>query len=692
MAGKNRAKTACKLFQVKGVGCGKGPEGFIHCWFSVLLRPILTSTKRSMILISGYCLLVYSVILPVLISASKLCDLAGLQRLNKNLKVDTESLTKYQWIAGQLEQNCMTADPASENMSDVIQLANQIYYKIGLIQLSNDQHLRAINTFEKIVFNETYKGSFGKLAEKRLQELYIDFGMWDKVHQKDDQYAKYLSLNETIRNKISSKDVSVEEDISELLRITPYDVNVLSTHIDVLFHKLAEEIDVSLAAAIILDYETILDKHLASLSIDTRLSIHYVISVLQTFVLNSDASFNIRKCLSIDMDYDKCKKLSLTISKLNKVNPSKRQILDPATYAFENKKFRSWDRIIEFYLKDKKPFITPMKILNKDTNFKNNYFFLEEIIKQLIEDVQLSRPLAKNLFEDPPITDGFDKPKSYYHTDYLVYIDSILCQASSMSPDVKRAKLAAPFCKKSLRHSLTLETWKHYQDAKSEQKPLPETVLSDVWNSNPHLLMYMVNSILNKSRSKPHSQFKKQLYDQINKIFQDNGLSESTNPYVMKNFRLLQKQLQTYKEHKHRNFNQQYFQQQQQQQQHQRHQAPPAAPNYDPKKDYYKILGVSPSATSKEIRKAYLNLTKKYHPDKIKANHNDKQESIHETMSQINEAYETLSDDDKRKEYDLSRSNPRRNTFPQGPRQNNMFKNPGSGFPFGNGFKMNFGL
>lgn len=155
MAGKNRAKTACKLFQVKGVGCEKGPEGFIHCWFSVLLRPILTSTKRSMILISGYCLLVYSVILPVLISASKLCDLAGLQRLNKNLKVDTESLTKYQWIAGQLEQNCMTADPASENMSDVIQLANQIYYKIGLIQLSNDQHLRAINTFEKIVFNET---------------------------------------------------------------------------------------------------------------------------------------------------------------------------------------------------------------------------------------------------------------------------------------------------------------------------------------------------------------------------------------------------------------------------------------------------------------------------------------------------------------------------------------------------------
>lgn len=644
-----------------------------------------------MILITGYCLLVYSIILPVLISASKSCDLVGLQRLNKNLKVGTESLTKYQWIAGQLERNCMAAGLGSEDMSAVIQLANQIYYKIGLIQLSNDQHLRAIGIFEKIISNGTYKDSFGKLAEKRLQELYIDFGMWDKVHQKDEQYAKYLSLNGTIGKKILSKDISVEEDISELLRITPYDVNVLSTHIDVLFHKLADEIDVSLAAAIILDYETILDKHLASLSLETRLSIHYVVSVLQTFILNSDASFNLRKCLSIDMDYDKCKKLSLAISKLNKVNPSKRQILDPAMYAFESKGFGNWDRAIDFYLKDKKPFIAPVKILNKDITFKNNYLFLEEIIKQLIQDVQLSRPLAKDLFEDFSKTDGFSKPKSYYHTDYLVYIDSILCQASSMSPDVKRTKLAAPFCKKSLKNSLTLETWKHYQEAKSEQRRLPETILDEVWNSNPHLLMYMINSILNKSRSKPHSQSKKQLYDQINKFFQDNGLQESTNPYVIKNFRLLQKQLQTYKEQKHRNFNQQHFQHQQQQQQHY-HQAPPQGSNYDSKKDYYKILGVPPSATSKEIRKAYLNLTKKYHPDKIKANNNDKKESIHETMSQINEAYETLSDDDKKKEYDLSRSNPRRSTYAQGPRPNNMFKNPGNGFPFGNSFKMNFGF
>ncbi|CAI4043673.1 hypothetical protein SKDZ_10G1380 [Saccharomyces kudriavzevii ZP591] len=644
-----------------------------------------------MILITGYCLLVYSIILPVLISAIKSCDLAELQQLNKNLKVDTESLTKYQWIAGQLEQNCMTTELESEDMTDVIRLANQIYYKIGLIQMSNDQHLKAIDIFEKIVSNETYTDSFGKLAEKRLQEMYKDFGLWDKVRQKDEHYTKYLSLNETIGKKILSKDVSVEEDLSELLRITPYDRNILSTHIDVLFHKMIEEIDVSLAAAIILDYETILDKHLASLSLDTRLSIHYVISVLQTFVLNSDASFNLRKCLSIDMDNDKCKRLSMTISKLNKVNPSKRQILDPEMYAFEREGSTDWDKTIDFYLKGGKPFIAQKKVLSKDIKFKNNYSFLQEILKQLIQDVQLLRPLTTNLFDDPTNTNDFAKPKSYYHTDYLVYIDSVICQASTMSSDAKRTKMAAPFCKKVLKHSLTLETWNHYQDAKSQQKRLPETILDDVWNSNPHLLMYMINSILNRNKSKPHSQSKKQLYDQISKFFQDNGLSESTNPYVVKNFRLLQKQLQAYKEQKNRNFNQQHFQQQQQQQQQQQHQTPPQGSSYDPKKDYYKTLGVTPSATSKEIRKAYLNLTKKYHPDKVKANHNDEKESIHETMSQINEAYEALSDDNKRKEYDLSRSNPHRNTFAQGPRQS-MFKNQGNGFPFRNSFKMKFGF
>ncbi len=64
-------------------------------------------------------------------------------------------------------------------------------------------------------------------------------------------------------------------------------------------------------------------------------------------------------------------------------------------------------------------------------------------------------------------------------------------------------------------------------------------------------------------------------------------------------------------------------------------------------KDYYKILGVSRNATEKEIKKAYRKLARQYHPD---ANPNDP--TAEEKFKEINEAYEVLSDPEKRKKYD----------------------------------------
>ena len=67
-----------------------------------------------------------------------------------------------------------------------------------------------------------------------------------------------------------------------------------------------------------------------------------------------------------------------------------------------------------------------------------------------------------------------------------------------------------------------------------------------------------------------------------------------------------------------------------------------------PETDYYKLLGVSKSVPSDEIKKAYRKLALKYHPDKNKGN-----KQAEEKFKQISEAYAVLSDAEKRKKYDM---------------------------------------
>lgn len=69
--------------------------------------------------------------------------------------------------------------------------------------------------------------------------------------------------------------------------------------------------------------------------------------------------------------------------------------------------------------------------------------------------------------------------------------------------------------------------------------------------------------------------------------------------------------------------------------------------------NFYNILGVNENASKDEIKKAYRSLQMKYHPDKNPGN----QECINMTQK-INEAYETLGDEQKRSEYDIMRKNP----------------------------------
>ena len=68
-----------------------------------------------------------------------------------------------------------------------------------------------------------------------------------------------------------------------------------------------------------------------------------------------------------------------------------------------------------------------------------------------------------------------------------------------------------------------------------------------------------------------------------------------------------------------------------------------------PDKDYYAVLGVAPSATQSEIRRAFRLLAQEKHPDK------DKSPGADDRFKEINEAYQALSNATRRQKYDAER-------------------------------------
>lgn len=70
--------------------------------------------------------------------------------------------------------------------------------------------------------------------------------------------------------------------------------------------------------------------------------------------------------------------------------------------------------------------------------------------------------------------------------------------------------------------------------------------------------------------------------------------------------------------------------------------------------NYFDRLGISRSTDKAGIRKAYLNIARTFHPDRFNRNNPDIQKAIHDVFTLLNEAYQTLRDDEGRKVYEES--------------------------------------
>lgn len=92
------------------------------------------------------------------------------------------------------------------------------------------------------------------------------------------------------------------------------------------------------------------------------------------------------------------------------------------------------------------------------------------------------------------------------------------------------------------------------------------------------------------------------------------------------------------------------------------------------KKSYYAILGLSDSATTQEIKTAYRKLAMQYHPDR-----NPDNKEAEEKFKEITEAYEVLSDEKKRKQYD-SVGHDAYKSGAQSPNMDDIFEQFGGGF------------
>jgi curved DNA-binding protein CbpA len=569
---------------------------------------------------------------------------------------------------------------------ELIYKINNIKFKHGIINLILKREKLAFNDFQSCIINNynnekfIHNGCFEKYFNIGLKfgkiDLLLDniielegnddYKLFNKERFNDFKFEiikykeKFIGIEQSIENKDWDQCISRCEELQIIGtnddKLIRYKIECLKND-DIKFKEFDEKIRI-----ISEEYNKLVNFEINEI----RLGDFVKFAEIELFgisgIFNSDSEKIIRNCLKIDNDFQECRDLNRINLKFGKIMKLIKEVFNyysfiysDTTEAIDAERFKDvelekekWEELFQL-LFDKNNKVKVNRLdqrafenlgVNDIDKFNNNFEIIIELFIGIFKnDGFKEEDIVKSQF----IKDLFKISKeSYFQTNnYKKYKNSIL------------------------KH-------KYYSDDNKNNK--------DVIDIAIELDNYIKKKNFNKAQELLGS-ISKNL--RMSKIIKER--EENINEFMRKNQQ--QQQQQQY-----------YYQQQQQQQR-------PTKP-FTPKNDYYKILGVSKDADENEIKKAYRQKMRENHPDKVKQQLKKEgkaelsEEEIETRVAEINNAYEILSDAEKRDNYDRHGEDPndpenvqqrqqhQQQQHQQQRGQTKFYFNNGAGF---GGFEGNFG-
>lgn len=549
----------------------------------------------------------------------------------------------------------------------------KIYYKKGLIDLFLGKESKAIGDFRSCLEQDPNMN----LAKARLLRLYLEHGDFQAINEFKTSEAQYLKDNKDltqifldsakVQEAIDSSRALVSESkyaecinlVSSVIQLSPSNVELyklrLECSVQAAVHNQKQksqddspEVNLreNLAANLIPDY-------LMLTKLD-RLNVRNYISAAGMYFFGlgeyKNAEKYIRSGLHYDMDDAKLKQYSLFFKRSEKVLEALEQLRKYNLWLFDGHETEgmtvglmgaSQYKNLLGLLFEEKPNIPARDIrrLYNGKEFASNYEYLKHLSSEF--------NAGQGLKDGQNLINGLD-----------LELERFACQGYLME---KKYKLAKPYC----NSALSLER-SNRQLGKKEFFTL----------SHVPSMVFEIQALV-KAKNMERLQQVYEAYKDNDKLFQLDVFEK-----LYKKIGGMIQQQQQQQQQQQWQQQQQHQQQQQQQRQRQFRQPQSLAPAHD----YYKTLGVDKSASERDIKTAYRNLVKQYHPDKYKGEKT--QEQVEAKIAEINNAYEVLSNAELRARFDEGDdpNDPRGQGGQGGGQGGRGGSQPGAG-----GFHFNFG-